>query len=234
MNKTEIIASLHNNLRILLSERSSAIRNPEAATKRIALRQFQATRLSVTHADLLAANETQAAAKFFLEELYGIKDFTQRDADIERIVPMIEHLLPASALKYIAEAIELDALSESLDTSMAARLDEHFTQEDYAIAYRAVGRRMEREKQISHVNSVGHSLCELVRMPLVGLSLKAMRSPARLANLSELHYFLEQGYAAFKKMKNPEAFVSIIVERETRILNNLFNEKIDPFNISHQ
>ncbi|MDO8179997.1 MAG: hypothetical protein Q7T62_17265 [Undibacterium sp.] len=231
MNKIDIIAKLHDNLHTLMAERRLVIDNPGMAAARMVLRQFQATRLAETHADLLTSKETRAAAQFFLDELYGTKDFTQRDADIERIVPMIEHLLPVSALHYIAEAIELDALSESLDGVMANHLGEHFTKDEYAIAYRAVGRRADREKQINHVNSVGHSLCELVHFPLIGITLTAMRSPAKLAKLSELHHFLEQGYAAFKKMKRPEDFVSTIVTRETVILKNLFTGNANPFQL---
>ncbi|MDO8650608.1 MAG: hypothetical protein Q7R66_00255 [Undibacterium sp.] len=234
MKKSHITAILRIALKAVMDERRIALDNPGVAAARAALRQFQSARLVNTHADLLAAKETRAAAQFFLEDLYGTKDFTQRDADIERIIPMMERLLPLSALKYIAEAIELDALSESLDAAMASRLGEYFTQDDYVIAYQTVGRRIDREKQIAHVNSVGRSLCELVHIPLIGTTLAAMRSPAKLIRLSELYRFLERGYGAFKLMSRPEDFVATIVVRETVILENIYGGKTEPFKLSPQ
>lgn len=229
MEKHDIVAILRRHLRAVITERRAVIGHPEVAAARQALRQFQSARLANTHADLLAAKETRAAAQFFLEDLYGTKDFSRRDADIERIIPTMERLLPVSALRYIAEAIELDALSESLDSAMASQLGEHFTQDDYVHAYRLVASRAVREQQIAHVRSVGQSLAELVRRPLIGTTMVAMRSPAKLARLSELHQFLERGYSAFRQMKKPENFVETIVRRETEILQNLYAGKPDPF-----
>jgi hypothetical protein len=232
MEKHDIVAILRRNLRDVIAERRAVIGHPEVAAARQALRQFQSARLVSTHADLLAVKETRAAAQFFLEDLYGTKDFTRRDADIERIVPMMERLLPVSALWYIAEAIELDALSESLDSAMASRLGEHFTQDDYVNAYRTVASRAEREQQIAHIRSVGQSLAELVRKPLIGATMAAMRSPAKLARLFELHQFLERGYSAFKQMSKPEQFVETIVRRETEILQNLYAGQPEPFRLA--
>lgn len=234
MEKNHITATLRHALQTVIAERRVAIVNPGVAAARTALRQFQSARLAATHADLLAAKETRAGAQFFLEDLYGAKDFTRRDADLERIVPMIERLLPVSALKYIAEAIELDALSESLDAAMASRLGEHFTADDYVLAYRSVGCRFDREQQIAHVDSVGHSLCELVHKPMLGVTLTAMRTPAKLAKLSELQQFLERGYDAFKQMTRPEDFVTAIVTRESLILENLYAGKPAPFKLPTQ
>jgi len=232
MKKHDIIATLRRDLQAAMVERQLAATDPGAAVARATLRRFQAARMTLTHADLLAASETRAAAQFFLDDLYGTHDFTQRDADIERIIPMMERLMPVSALQTIAEAIELDALSESLDRLMAAHLGERFAEAEYAAAYRDVGRRLDRETQIAHIQSVGQSLCELVRIPLIGGTLAMMRGPARLAGLHELHHFLDRGFAAFKQMRKPKDFVTTIVARETAILENLYAQKQEPFNLS--
>jgi hypothetical protein len=227
--KEEIISTLRTHLHAVMRERHAAHSNDNLFPAYQSLRQFQSARLASTYADLLADKTTRSAALFFLEDLYGTKDFTQRDADIERIIPIMERLLPVAALHYVSQAIELDALSESLDTAMALRLGEQFTQETYVIAYRDVGSRSERERQISLVQSVGDSLCELVRKPFIGSTLRAMRVPAKVAHLAELHHFLERGYGAFKAMKKPAEFVTTIVERENRILENIYSGKEKPF-----
>lgn len=231
MEKHEIIAALRRDLQAAVVERQLAANEPGAAAARVALRAFQAARMARTHADLLAAEETCAAAQFFLDDLYGDYDFTQRDADIERIVPMMERMLPAKALQTIAEAIELDALSEALDRGMAARLGAQISEDAYARAYRQVADRSDRERQIAYIQSVGLSLCDLVRVPLIGGTLAMMRGPAKLVGLFALHNFLERGFGAFKQMRKPKEFVATIVARETAILENLYAQKPQPFDI---
>ena len=231
MKKADIIVRLRADLQTVTTERGHAAGDPAIAAARMALRTFQSARLAKTHADLLSSEETRPAALFFLEDLYGAADLTQRDSDIERLVPILERMLPVAALRYIAEAIELDALSESFDTEMAICLGEYFTQDAYLKAYRSVGCREDRLKQIDHVHSVGQALCELVRKPFIGSTLAAMRTPAKLTKLSDLQQFLERGYDAFKKMNKPENFVSAIVTRETQILENIYAKKTNPFDL---
>ena len=229
MTKHEIISRLRSDLQAAAVERLMAANDAAAAAARVALRRFQSRRMAVTHADLLADSHSNAAARFFLDDLYGTHDFSQRDADIERIIPMMERLMPTSALETIAEAIELDALSEILDRAMATRLGTAFAERDYIAAYRTIGPRKDREKQIAHIRSVGQSLCDLVRVPLIGGTLAMMRAPAKLAGLAELHDFLDRGFRAFKQMKRPQDFVATIVHRETAIMEQLFAGNDDPF-----
>jgi hypothetical protein len=231
MKKHEIIARLRRDLQAVTVERRRAASDVVVAGARVALRRFQSTRMAKTHADLLADTHSRAAAQFFLDDLYGSHDLTRRDADIERLIPTMERLMPSAALQTIAEAIELDALSEQLDRVMAERLGATFSESDYIDAYRQVASRAERESQIAHIQSLGESLCELVRVPLIGGTLSMMRAPAKLAGLSELHQFLERGFSAFKQMKKPKLFVVTIVERESDIMRNLYACSATPFDI---
>ena len=231
MKKQNLVATLRRELQAVAIIRDAAKNNVATFAAMSALKRFQSARMVITHADLLASCESRAAAQFFLSDLYGVRDLTQRDADIERIVPMMERLLPLPALQTITEAIVLDALSESLDAAMASRLGERFTEEDYVEAYRNVAGRIDRVRQIEHIQSVGNSLCDLVRTPLIGGTLTMMRGPAMMAKLSELHSFLERGFTAFKGMKQPDVFVATIVARESAILENLYSGRIRPFDL---
>jgi hypothetical protein len=229
VSKREIAAELRRALHEVTIERQVAKMDAATLRARLALKQFQAMRMVRTHADLLASPDTGAAARFFLEDLYGTHDMTQRDADIERIVPTMERLLPESALQTIAEAIVLDALSEKLDAAMALEVGPEFDESGYAAVYRKATSRADRERQIALVHSVGISLCELVRIPLIGGTLKMMRGPAQMARLGELHEFLERGFLAFKAMKAPRKFVEATVVRELRIMENLYAGVPRPF-----
>ncbi len=229
MKKHELMTKLRRELQGLAQQRHAARTDPDMWAARAALQQFQAARMAATHADLLGVPESAAAARFFLNDLYGSKNVTQRDADVERVLPTMERMLPLPALAAIAEAIELDALSETLDAALAARLGVRFDEHAYAAAYRAAGARADRERQLRHVESVGNSLCSLVRVPLLGTTLAMMRGPARLAGLSELQSFLERGFGAFKTMERPQDFVATVVARERRILDNLYGARAAPF-----
>lgn len=231
MNKQEIVEVIRRELASVIAERSIVVTDPAAGGARLALRRFQSERMASTHADLLLDAEYSAAARFFLDDLYGTDDLTRRDADLERVIPSMERLLPLPALKTVAEAIALDALSERLDAAMAQRLGACFTEDDYIVAYRDVTTRSDRIRQLDYVALVGGALCDLVRVPLIGGTLKMMRGPAKLAKLTELHSFLERGFHAFKVMRKPQEFVDTIVSRERVIMENLFGQTAHPFDL---
>lgn len=236
MRKKNLIETLRQQLNLAKQERQVAKSQPSALAARIALKDFQSARLASTHADLLAAADTHAAAVFFLSELYGSKDMTQRDIDIERIIPTLERVLPYRALEALTKAIILDALSESLDSAMAARLGENFSPQAYIAAFREATRKEERDRQVDLVQSLGESLSELVRIPLLAATLSMMRGPAKMAGLFGLQQFLETGFTTFKAMKRPHAFVRAITTREKNIIDNIYECRDDPFilNFDHE
>jgi hypothetical protein len=205
--------------------RAAAADDPHLEACRQRLRAWQAVRLARTHADLLADPRTGPAAAFFLTDLYGSEDLTGLDANVRRVVPAMKRLLPASGLETVAEALELETLSEDLDFAMARALGANSTGlagPTYANAYRKVGRRTDRDRQIDLIACLGHSLERLVHRPLIGTTLSAMRGPAKLAGLGELQDFLQRGYRALVKLGSAREFVEIIVERERRLLEALF------------
>ena len=164
-----------------------------------------------------------APPAFFLDDLYGAKDFSGRDQAMLRIFPAMTRILPASAVETAALAIELEALSEDLDQRLAAALAKGpITDESYANAYRATSTRAERERQIDLIDHVGRNLDALVAKPFVGTTLKLMRQPARVAGLAGLQDFLEHGFEAFRRMKGADEFLATLRDREAAILNRLF------------
>lgn len=205
--------------------RTAAAEDPKLEAKRQQLRAWQASRLARTHADLLASSRMGLAAAFFLSDLYGSEDLTKLDANIRRIAPTLTRLLPAEGLEIVAEAVELGALSEDLDFAMATALGTvaaKLTAAIYANAYRKVGRRADRERQIFLIESVGRALDHLVRHPLIGTTLTMMRLPAQIAGLGELQDFLQRGYKAFVRMGGAEEFLNLVASRERKLLGALF------------
>jgi len=210
--------------------RAAYAAEPQLRACVLELKAWQAARLSDTYADLLASPRYRGAALFFLEELYGARDFSQRDADVERILPKMMVLLPEAALATIGGAIELDELSEELDSKVAiAHGPGAVTESSYARAYRTASTPEQRARQIWLTDHIGRTLDGLTRVPMLLATLKLMRGPARLAGLSGLQQFLEQGFMHCRQMRGVDEFLGIIVRRETAFMDRLFAGTDKPF-----
>ena len=232
-----------NRLRVSLNRvqaiRSAADAHPVWAERRLRLKAWQVERLARSYADLLTHPRYGKAAEFFRTDLYGPRDVSQRDRDVERVFPAMVRILPAAALEVVATALELDALSEELDRDLALILWEELNCGDriddplYAEAYRRMGERDRRERQIVVIAELGRDLDRLVHVPLLYQSLKMMRQPARVAGLAALQSFLERGFTAFRDMGSADEFLAIIVRRETAILERIFAGDATPFAVEN-
>jgi hypothetical protein len=228
--KNEIVARIEHQLDAAAQVRARLASDPEGQTARDTLRVWQAERLARTHADLLATPRYAATATFFLSDIYGPKDLSRHEEDVRRILPLMSKVLPPAGLETVCDAIELNALSESLDADMAAQLKKKvfgLNEALYAEAYRAVGRRPERERQIEIIAHLGKSLDKLTKKPFVGAALSMMKKPAMLAGLGDLQNFLERGYEAFRAMKGADEFLGKITSRELALLNEWFGNRAD-------
>ena len=215
------VTAMEGHLRLLKELRGRSDSKPARIAE---VKRWQARRLAATYADVSGEARYEAATRFFLDDLYGPKDFSRRDQAMLRIVPVMSRLLPASAVETAAMAVELDALSEDLDQRLAARLGTRtLDARSYAEAYRTSATRAERERQVALIDAVGHRLDSLVKKPLLGRTLQLMRQPARMAGLSDLQDFLERGFEAFRLMQGADYFLELVRTRETDILNRLFS-----------
>jgi len=206
--------------------------NPILAGALERLSDWQSRRLAVTYADLARDPRYAEAIAFFQTDLYGPQDFSRRDADLARVVPMMARMLPESVILTVAKAMELSALSHELDmrvNEFLPRADAQFTVEDYCRAFRRAGRVPERKRQIELIGEVGMALDRAVGKPLIRSALALMRAPARAAGLGELQTFLERGFDAFRRMKGAETFLATIRDRETGIVTAIFDGRIAPF-----
>lgn len=196
------------------------------------LKRWQSERLAASYADLAAQPRYRAATAFFLDDLYGCKDFSARDEEMLRIVPVMARILPESALETAALSIELEALSEDLDHRLAEALAPGpLDAATYGAAYRASATPQERAHQVDLIEAVGRRIDALVARPLVARTLKLMRRPARLAGLGDLQDFLERGFEAFRVMDGAEEFLAVVRARETQVLSRLFSGSPRPFSL---
>jgi len=202
-------------------------REPGLIAATAAVKQLQSLRFRATYADFLRSQTHEAATRFFLEELYGKTDFTERDTQFGRIAGAIERLFPAAVGHLAVDLAEIHALSERLDHEMAEHWmsfgSEASAAKRYVQSWRATSQREHRDRQLAVVLHMGRELQRLTRIRSVHLALKMMRQPAHLAGLSSLQQLLERGFAAFAAMGDAETFLTAIENRESAWTANMFN-----------
>jgi hypothetical protein len=192
-----------------------------------AVKRFQHQRFSRTYQDLLELPSQGAAARFFLEDLYGPADFSERDDQFVRIVPALVRLFPGEIVGTVSRLSSLHALSEELDTEMARQLgDELIDTSSYRRAWQSTGHPEQRRAQIDLMLEVGEALSRYTRRPMLRSSLRLMRGPARIAGLGKLQEFLERGFDTFHSLGDPAGFLATITTRERRIVDWLFEEPV--------
>ncbi|MBJ2128501.1 hypothetical protein JC525_06085 [Alteromonas sp. IB21] len=195
------------------------------------LQQWQCARLLVSHDDLAQQKRYQKAMAFFVEELYGPKDFSQRDADLVRVIPKLAKVLPDKAMNAMDDALSLNALSFDLDMAMAQYLQAHFPDEsinrdNYALAYRHVGRIEDRTHQIDIISHLGDQLADVIKIRGIGMLISLSRRPAKLAGVLALHEFLQRGFDAFKALGDVQSFIQPVLVREKAIMQTLLSDDL--------
>jgi hypothetical protein len=199
------------------------------------LRQWQSRRLETGFQDFLQDPAKRPAAQFFLSDLYADRDFSARDRDAAKVLPMMSRFLPDSLLRAATDAIELAVLSHAFDLRMAEQLAMRpdptapISEADYRRAYRATDYPRLRRHQIELVLRVGHALDAAVKKHGVYKLLRAARLPAQLAGLSELQRFLERGFTAFDALGGADSFLSEVATRELEVSRRLFAGHPQPF-----
>lgn len=213
----------------LLHQERGASAELAAALDRVA--QWQTRRLNASYTDLAADPRYAEAIAFFQNELYGPGDFSQRDADLARVVPIMIRVLPDTVVETVAVAMELSTLSHELDHALVGKLDASaaLTVAAYCEAYRACDNRPARGRQIDLIVQTGGALDRYVRQPMLRPLLTMMRHPARIAGLSALQEFLERGFASFAGMRDVDTFLKAIDKRETALMESIFSGDRAPF-----
>jgi hypothetical protein len=197
-----------------------------------ALQRWQAERLRATYADFASQARYATALDFFVDDLYGPHDFQQRHGDLRKVLRQWQRLLPERAMQAVMYALQLEALTQSLDLDVLAALDGvRPTPASYAAAYRRTDRRVDRQRQIWLILTAGRSLDTLITTRAIGMALRAAKLPARILGVSALQEFLERGYRAFKSMGGAARLLWTIEQRETAIMQRLFAGSTDPFRI---
>ena len=214
--------------------RRQVITGAGLTSQQLTLSAWQTDRLAATYADFAVQKRYKAALEFFLTDLYGTKDFAQRDSDIERVYPIMVRVLSENAVESMSLAVELHALTQELDSELMdvmtrvynidiGKHPELLDQALYAQAYRECDNYQLRSRQIELICESGVLLDEVVRHPVIYAMAKLARGPAHAAGFGELQDFIERGLKGFRKMKGADEFLTAIGKREFFILDQVYS-----------
>jgi hypothetical protein len=187
------------------------------------LQTWQTRRLLITHDDLWQSKRFKPAMQFFVDELYGPKDFSQRDIELARAVPKMAKVLPDKGLISLEAALRMNVLSLELDLAVIENLDDQeLNRNSYFECYRQSNNQSKREQQITLLEDLGIDLAQVVKISGISAILMLSRKPAKIAGVQTLHEFLEKGFKSFKKLGDVHDFINPIINRERNLMQSLF------------
>ena len=204
--------------------RAIAANDPNLGGALAELKALQANRFASTYRDFLQTPLHGPATRFFLNDLYGNVDYSDRDRQFSRIAGSLQSFFPEQVVATAVALAELHAQTEQLDHAMAnawlTQAEDAKVADRYVACWRLVGGKPARYQQLEVVIRIGQELDSLTRTPGLRMTLRMMRGPAKLAGLSALQGFLEKGFDTFGGMaQSPDGtsqFLSTIRMRETQ------------------
>ncbi|MDB5928550.1 MAG: hypothetical protein JWR60_257 [Polaromonas sp.] len=229
--QTQSVQRIRDALQQVAQLRQQHAGNTALAYANAEVKRYQARRFRATYADLLRNPRYQPAASFFLHELYGDKDYTDRDQQFARIAQTIARLFPEAVVNAAASMAEVHALTETLDDLMARawlapppQARQASESARYLSCWRQLGDRAARQKQLDVVLQLGQELDRLTRTFGLRSLLKMMRRPAAAAGLASLQQFLETGFDAFATMNGADEFLRLVRQRESEWSRAFFDD----------
>lgn len=192
---------------------------------------WQVDYMTPFYADFRATEDYAGAVDFVISDLTGI-GISKRDEDFARVVPAMAKMLPFSALTTVASAMEINARILEINVGICRALfqnretDYEITEREYCQACRSSSQLDEFLELISLTMQVGDSLDRVMQIPMIGMTLRAMRAPARMAGFGDLQEFLETGHKTFHAIKDVNQFMSDISRRMREVFTRIFEEPL--------
>ena len=206
--------------------------NPQLLRNYERFANWQLEHLLPFFADLYEQPGYAEAIDFTMNDLAGV-GISDRDQDLERASPAITRMLPLGALETIASAAEMNArtLKFNIAICRALLVDNELpvliTEVDYCIACREASSLEELVELVHLITGLGRTLKSLVRIPMIGATLRAMRAPAHASGFGVLQEFLERGYSTFKQIPDIDLFLSEIEDRMVDVFTQIQTAPLD-------
>ncbi|MBT8100217.1 MAG: hypothetical protein KJO82_10720 [Gammaproteobacteria bacterium] len=194
--------------------------------------QWQLDYLLPFFSDLYEEDGYAEAIDFTMSDLAGI-GISGRDRDLERAAPAITAMLPLAALETIASAAEMNARVLEINISICRcllienELPARITVDAYCAACREASSLEECVDLVNLITGLGKTLKSLVAIPIIGITLRAMRAPAHAAGFAALQEFLEKGHSTFRQIPDIDHFLVEIETRMTDIFRTIYTAPLN-------
>lgn len=182
--------------------------------------------------DLYERDGYAPAIDFTMSDLAGV-GISNRDRDLERAAPAITRMLPLRALATIATAAEMNARVLKVNIAICRcllvnnELPVVITERDYCVACRNASSLAECVELVRLITGLGKTLKSLIKVPMIGMTLRAMRAPAHAAGFGALQDFLENGYFTFKQIPDIDHFLGEIEGRMVEVFERIYTMPLD-------
>ena len=110
---------------------------------------------------------------------------------------------------------------------MTDPLPAKISETEYCIACREASSLTECLEIVHLVSGLGRALKTLIKVPLIGITLRAMRVPAYAAGFGALQDFLQNGYLTFRQIPDIEHFLGEIEHRAVEIFERIYTAPIE-------
>jgi len=173
-----------------------------------------------------------AAIDFTMSDLAGVS-ISSRDRELERAAPVITRMLPLKSLEAITAAAKLNVrvlevnLGIFRHLQVDGKLPAEISDRAYCVACREASTFEECVELVYLATNLGGALKTLIKVPLLGALLRAMRGPAHAAGFGVLQEFLESGYTKFKEIPDIDHFLSEIDTRMTDVFEMIYTRPLD-------
>ncbi|MEO1580327.1 MAG: hypothetical protein AAFR91_00680 [Pseudomonadota bacterium] len=182
--------------------------------------------------DLRSRPGYSEAIDYIISDMVG-PTIAARDAELAKVVPMMSRILPSGALEALATALELNATILRINLDIEALLRDGIvggaaiSEREYCAASREAATLDDCLRLIAMTRRAGESLERIVRIPMIGSTLRMMRGPARLVGVTDLHEFLVRGYTIFRAIDDVHEFLDTVEARMTAVFTRVFEAPLD-------
>lgn len=205
---------------------------PSARLKQ-ALVAHQIERLKETYRDFVVDDATRTLGAFFFDKIYSTQGKEKRDVDFKRMYETFKDRLGDEIADQLGKLVHVNALTDQLDEAVVAKMEDYgvngtFTNDQYERAYRETDVYEERSEQIELLCDSMVFFHTISHWRSMSLALKVIKLVARLKGAKELADFLDEGYRAFRTVKEIAHFRETVYEREFLRLNRIYRLPQEP------
>lgn len=205
---------------------AEAVGSSDLAPLKRRLQAFQIELLTADYTDFTSQPRYRDLLHFFFSALYAPQDFSLRNESFRTLHEWLAGLIGHDPVRVLAQAIELNDLTESLDDDMVLALRTMGVKGEITVtlweeAYRLVDRRLDRMRQVDMLVSIGHVLDSVAAVPFVDVQLRAVRPAMALIGWEHVIDFLVRGYRAIRSARPIGQALDAIQQRELARIERL-------------